>query len=88
MEVGGNQLWWDFILEYKFQAEVLNLKYKRAESAWYKRRLAKTAMGQTFTEKAPAKSYLEAADRVTSNLGDAADKAGRQASEYVGKLFK
>ena len=45
-------------------------------------------MAQPFTDKAPAKTYLEAADRVTTNLGDAASQAGAQASLFVGKLFK
>ena len=56
MEVGGNQFWFGFTNEYKMTAEPIQSKYKRSEAAWYKRRLARTAMGQPFKEIAPPKN--------------------------------
>ena len=45
MEVGGNQLWFGFMTEYKFIEETTDKKYKRDQAKWYKCRLARTAMG-------------------------------------------
>ena len=77
MEVGGNQKWFGFTNEYLFTAEPIERKYIRTESKWYKRRLARTAMGQPFSEVPPPHDVKEAATTYAKKTED-----------FVSKLFK
>ena len=63
--------------EYKFLAEPINTKYRRSEANWYKRRLARVAMGQPFTETPPP-----------HDLSETANQFGLKTQAFVTKLFK
>ena len=53
MDCAGNNYWHEFAKEYGFHELPIDKKYARDEAKWYRRRLARTAMGQPFTEVAP-----------------------------------
>ena len=63
MDCAGNNFWHEFCKEYNFADEPIEKKYARGEAKWYRKRLARIAMGQPFTDSAPAHNTNELVDK-------------------------
>ena len=77
MECGGNQVWFGFMAEYKLDAMPIEQKYSQSCTFYYKRRLARIAMGQPIIEDAPARNVMEMASKGVDKVNN-----------FMNKLFK
>ena len=66
MDCAGNSYWHEFTKEYAIDDKPLEDKYARVEAKWYRRRLARIAMGQQFIEEAPSHGYTETMSKTTA----------------------
>ena len=65
-------------------SQPIEVRYARSEAKWFKRRLARTAMGQPFTEERPPRDYNE----MVTNFNNKASVQVNKATAYVSNLFK